>query len=129
MILSISHHIYAKLSADAAVAALAGNRIFPLGSKKEVPYPFIAYERDNVTPDYDKEKRSYVNTSVTVYCVDDTYEGSLALAEAAAAALECQDAAYEGYHVEGGRITSAAEGYVEGAFVQQVTFQFLIIDE
>lgn len=127
MIVSISTHIYSKLSSNAAVTALVGTRIFPLGSKKEVAYPFIVYERDSVAPNYDKEQRSYTNTTVTVYCVAETYDQSINLAEAVVAALECNDAAYDGYTVQGGQVTSAAEGYVEGAFVQQITFEFIII--
>lgn len=128
MILSISTHIYELLHSDAQVMALTEGRIYPLGTKDAVPFPFIAYERDNVQPNYDKAQRSYTNTSVTVYCVADTHSVSLALAEAVVSALECKDVAYDGYTVEGGRVTGAAEGYVDGAFVQQVSFEFLIID-
>ena len=54
MRLSISKHIYSALSQSADVNKAVGKKIFPIATKNEVEFPFIVYERDLVTPRYDK---------------------------------------------------------------------------
>lgn len=128
MILSISEHIYKVLSADNALTALVGDRFYPLGTKSEVSFPFVVYERDNVDVEYDKESRRYANVDVSVFCVAETYTESLSLAEIIANALDKREAHYAGFDVVDAHIASASEDFVENSFVQRINFRFQIIE-
>ena len=65
MRLSISKHIYSALSQSADVNKAVGKKIFPIATKNEVEFPFIVYERDLVTPRYDKAGASTSYPSLT----------------------------------------------------------------
>lgn len=126
MILSIAKHIYSKLSASQQLAALVGGRIFPLASKTDIAYPFIAYERETVAPDYDKMAQRRAETSVSIYVVAETYQESLDIAEIVCGLIDLQTGTYSGFKVTEARMTGAAENFVNEAFVQTLTFNFEI---
>lgn len=126
MILSISSHIYSKLAASTALTALVGDRIFPLGTKNEVAFPFVVYERDTINVDYDKACRRIADVDVTVYAVAETYTKSLEIAEIVADLLDKSDGSYTGFDVVDAIITGASEGFIENSYVQQISFQFKI---
>lgn len=126
MILSISSHIYSKLAASTALTALVGDRIFPLGTKNEVAFPFVVYERDTINVDYDKASRRIADVDVTVYAVAETYTKALEIAEIVADLLDKSDGSYTGFDVTDAIITGASEGFIENSYVQQISFQFKI---
>ena len=112
MILSISEHIYKVLSTTSALVALVGDRIYPLGTKSEVSFPFLVYERDNVEVDYDKA----------------AYTQSLTLAEIVVNALDKVEASYTGFNVVDAHLAAASEDFVENTFVQRINFRFQITE-
>lgn len=128
MILSISEHIYKVLNATTALTALVGDRIYPLGTKFEVAFPFIVYERDNVDIEYDKAQRRTANVDVSIFAVAETYTESLAIAEIISDALDKKEAVYTGFNVEDAHISSASEDFVENSFVQRINFRFQITE-
>ena len=126
MRLSISKHIYAALSGSAEIQkAIGKNKIFPIATKNEVPFPFIVYERDNVTPRYDKSGASVTESSVNVYVVAEGYTESLDIAEMVIRALERKDATYDNFMVIGATMLGAGESYTSNTFVQQISFNFM----
>lgn len=129
MILSISEHIYTMLSASAELQARVGEKIFPLGTKREVESPFIVYERDNVSVDYDKEHKRTADVDVSVYVAAETYTESVEIAEIVIKALDKELATYDGFIVEDAHVMSAAEDFVDTAYVQKVGFNFIITEK
>lgn len=128
MILSISEHIYKVLAASSALTALVGDRIYPLGTKFEVAFPFVIYERDAVDVVYDKASRRTAYVDVSVYAAAETYTESLAIAEIISDELDKKEAEYTGFSVVDAHIASATEDFVENTFVQRINFRFQIIE-
>lgn len=128
MILSISEHIYKVLAASSALTALVGDRIYPLGTKFEVTFPFVIYERDAVDVVYDKASRRTAYVDVSVYAAAETYTESLAIAEIISDELDKKEAEYTGFSVVDAHIASATEDFVENTFVQRINFRFQIIE-
>jgi hypothetical protein len=126
MRLSISKHIHAALSASADIQkAIGKNKIFPIATKNEVEFPFIVYERDNVTPRYDKSGASVTDSLVNVYVLAESYTESLDIAEMVIKALERKDAVYSEFEVIGATMQGASESYTANTFVQQISFNFM----
>ena len=125
MRLSISKHIYKTLVGYPPLKKAVGEKIFPIATKNEVAFPFIVYERDNVTPHYDKSGASVTETSVTVYILAEGYTESLDIAEMVISALERKLAVYSDYEVIGATMTGATEAYTANTYVQQISFNFM----
>ena len=125
MRLSISKHIYSALSASAEISKAVGNKIFPIATKNEVEFPFIVYERDNVTPRYDKSGESLTESSVNVYVLAENYTQCLDIAELVIKALERKEAVYNDFEVIGATMLGATENYTSNTYVQQIAFNFM----
>lgn len=127
MRLTISKHIYAALSGSAEIVkAIGENKIFPIATKNEVEFPFIVYERDSVSPRYDKSGQSVTESSVNVYVLAESYTESLDIAEMVINALERnEDVIYPDFKVIGATMQGASESYTANTFVQQLTFNFI----
>lgn len=125
MRLSISKHIYSALMSSAVAESAVGNKIFPIATKNEVQFPFIVYERDNVTPRYDKSGESVTEASVNVYVLSENYTESLDIAEMVIEALERKYATYKDFEVIGAVMLGASENYTANTYVQQIAFSFM----
>ena len=125
MRLEISKHIYSALTTSAELTKAIGNKIYPIATKNEVPFPFIVYERDSVTPRYDKSGASVTDSVVNVYILSESYTESIDIAEMVIAALERKEAVYDNFQVIGATMQGASESYTANTFVQQITFSFI----
>lgn len=125
MRLAISKHIYSALSASEELKKAVGDKIFPIATKNEVEFPFIVYERDSVTPRYDKSGASVTESSVNVYVLSESYTESLDIAEDVIAALERKEATYERFEVIGATMLGATENFTANTYVQQISFNFM----
>ena len=125
MRLVVSKHIYSALTASAELNKAVGKKIYPIATKNEVPFPFIVYERDSVTPRYDKSGASVTNSVVNVYVLAESYTESLDIAEMVIDALERKEAIYDKFEVIGATMEGASESYTANTFVQQITFSFM----
>lgn len=125
MRLVISKHIYSALSKSANIYEAVGNKIYPIATKNEVPFPFIVYERDSVTPRYDKSGASVTDSVVNVYVLSESYTQSIDIAELVIDALERKEAVYDNFQVIGAVMQGASESYTANTFVQQITFSFI----
>lgn len=125
MRLAISKHIYSALSASEELKKAVGDKIFPIATKNEVEFPFIVYERDSVTPRYDKSGASVTESSVNVYVLSESYTESLDIAEDVIAALERKEATYERFEVIGATMLGATESFTANTYVQQISFNFM----
>ena len=124
MRLVVSKHIYSALTASAELNKAVGKNIYPIATKNEVPFPFIVYERDSVTPRYDKSGASVTDSVVNVYILSESYTQAIDIAEMVIDALERKDAIYDNFEVIGAVMQGASESYTANTFVQQVTFNF-----
>ena len=124
MRLVVSKHIYSALTASAELNKAVGKKIYPIATKNEVPFPFIVYERDSVTPRYDKSGASVTDSVVNVYILSESYTQAIDIAEMVIDALERKDAIYDNFEVIGAVMQGASENYTANTFVQQVTFNF-----
>ena len=125
MRLVISKHIYSALSKSADIHKAVGKKIYPIATKNEVPFPFIVYERDSVTPRYDKSGASVTDSVVNVYILSESYTQAIDIAEMVIDALERKDAIYDNFEVIGAVMQGASESYTANTFVQQITFSFI----
>ena len=126
MRLNISKHIYAALAGSEEIQKVMGkNKVFPIATKNEVPFPFIVYERDSVTPRYDKSGASVTESAVNVYVLAESYTESIDIAEMVIRALERKDATYDDFAVIGATMQGASESYTSNTFVQQISFNFM----
>lgn len=125
MRLVVSKHIYSALTASAEINKAVGKKIYPIATKNEVPFPFIVYERDSVTPRYDKSGASVTDSVVNVYVLAESYTQSIDIAEMVIEALERKEAVYDKFEVIGATMEGASESYTANTFVQQITFSFM----
>ena len=125
MRLAISKHIYSALTNSAELNNVIGKKIYPIATKNEVPFPFIVYERDSVTPRYDKSGASITESVVIVNVLSESYTQSIDIAEMVIRALERQDVVYDDFAVIGAVMMGANEDYIANTYVQQLTFNFI----
>lgn len=126
MRLVISKHIHAALTGSTELKnAIGVNKVFPIATKNEVEFPFVVYERESVTPRYDKGGASVTEFSVNVYVLSETYTESIDIAEMVIRALERKDATYKDFKVIDAIMQGASEAYTANTFVQTITFTFI----
>ncbi len=131
MRLNIAKHIYTVLSGTEAIASLVRDErtgdlnIYPVATKVERRFPLILFERDTVTPRYDKDGCAVTEFDATVFVVSETYTEGAEIAEMVIAALDRKPAEYEEFDVLDCVQTGAVEGFQDRAFVQQIQFMFI----
>ena len=128
MRISISKHIYNKLSSDPEIRKLVGKNIYPIATKSEVKFPFIVYEREAVSISYDKRSAVTSTIDVSIYVLSESYGESEQIAELAIAALDRVKAEYDSYDVIDATVIDVPESYISQTFVQQVRMRFIIQD-
>lgn len=126
MRISISKHIYKTLSETPDLKQMIGMKIYPIATKSEVKFPFVVYERENVTVYYDKQGPATSNIDVSIYVLSDDYTESLDIAEMIIKALDRKKAEYEGYDVIDAIVNDVPESYISQTFVQQIRMKFII---
>lgn len=126
MRISISKHIYKTLTENADVLKAVGRKIYPIATKSEVKFPFIVYERENITSQYNKNAGVSAFVDVSVYVLAETYGESEDIAEMVIKALDRKGGDYDGFEVVTATLTNVPESYIGNTYVQQVQFRFII---
>lgn len=112
---TIGAHVYEVLTAAPAVSALVGDRVFPLVTKDPQDLPWVVYTDMSVIYGETKDGAEADSGTLTVLCASATYVDSVALMEAAAAALNGDD---------GLRVASIRSYYAEETgFVQEINIK------
>lgn len=125
MSLSISKHIYAKLSASEELKVLVGDRIYAISTKGETLFPFIIYKRGALTSTGSKDRGSIADSvTVDVIIADDNYSRSVEIAELVRIAIEWRRGKYGTFDVNDCRLVSADEDFIEDTFIQRLSFSF-----
>lgn len=125
MSLSISKHIYAKLSASEELKVLVGDRIYAISTKSETLFPFIIYKRSELTSTGSKDGESIADSvTVDVIIADDNYSRSVKIAELVRIAIEWRRGKYGTFDVNDCRLAAADEDFIEDTFIQRLSFSF-----
>ena len=101
-------------------------KIYPIAPKSEVTFPFIVYERENVTTYYDKQRAFVTDVDVSIYVLSDDYTESVDIAEMVIRALDKKTAEYDDFEIIDATLSNVPESYVSQTFVQQVKMGFTI---
>ena len=81
--------IYARLSADTAVAAIVGTKIYPVQAPKNAVAPWVRWQRiSRVQPRDLAAIGGLIKTRIQFDCIAETYSDSRALSEAVRAAVQ-----------------------------------------
>ena len=99
------------LSTHAGITKAVGKNIFPIATKSEVKFPFIVYEKENVTTLYDKMGVAAVNMDYSIYVLAESYTESEQIAEMVVNCLNRRKAQYDGYEVINATVTDVPEDY------------------
>lgn len=125
MSISISKHIYAKLSASEGLKAFVNDRIYAISTKSETSFPFIIYKRGALTPSGSKDRGSVTDSvTVDVIIADENYSRSVEIAELVRSAIEGKRGKYDTFDVNECRLSAADEDFIEDTFIQRLTFSF-----
>ena len=122
--LGISKHIYTYLMNSKELREVVGDKIYPIATKNEVTFPFIVYQRESLSPLYDKGGMSTVSSNVNIYILSESYSQSIDIAEIVVKALDRVDADYLDFRVIGASLIAADEDYINQTYVQKLTFNF-----
>ncbi len=115
--------IYSILSANTGVKTLVGKdkdnnyKIYPLIIPEGTVLPCIVYERSFVNQGT-KEGTGMSDSTINITILAKSYKETIDLSEAVATAL----IGYRGGSIRSLILTSGAETYAEGAFIQALTF-------
>ena len=125
MSISISAHIYKKLSDSAELAKLVGNKIYAISTKTETSFPFVIYKRSSLIPEYTKDRYGTGDTvSVEIVIASDNYLNSVTIAEEIRKSLENKRGKYDNFDVIDAKLVSADEDFIEDTFIQRLVFSF-----
>ena len=124
MHLQIGKAIHAILTADEAVKSAVGDKVFPISSKVDTTLPLVAYLREGTQTVYTKDGPRADAVRVSLFVVDETYSGAIAIAEAVRGALECRSGSFAGIWIHRITLADAFEDYdySQDRYIQQLTF-------
>lgn len=126
MKVSVSNHIYTALSSDPDITKAVGKNIYPIATKSEVKFPFIVYEKENLTPNYNKLGVESVNIDESIYILAETYSEAEQIAEMVVRRLDRYKPKYDDYEIINAIVTDIPESHVSQTFVQQVRMRFTV---
>jgi len=109
--------IYTVLSTNAPVVALVGSKIYPLVIPEGTTLPCIVYERSFSNP-ISKDGLATSDSTVNITILATDYKKTISIAEAVNTALT----GYKDTHIKRLALVNGAETYLEGAFVQNLTY-------
>lgn len=120
--LSIGLYINEKLGSTPNLTALIGEKVFPISTQREVAFPFVVYQRGELTSAYTKDFLSDDTVKVGFIIASDKYNQSVEIAEMLRATLEGKRA--KKYSITETKLVSANEDMIENTFVQSLVFSF-----
>ena len=116
------------LEASKAVVGYVDNKIYPVYLTKDEACPFILYRRASVTPNYTKDKYSTGDEVVVeISVLAEGYGESVEIAQVVRDALEKRKYEDERITINDIIMVQAQEDFVEGVYVQVLTFKIKTI--
>lgn len=119
----IGKYLYSRL---ATIPSIEG-KVFPVVADQSTTYPFIIYQRTNITSD-ELSKDGYGEDTVdfSVIVVSEHYDDSCELANAVRHLLEKKMMTYDSMEIRDCHLVGISEAYSEGAFIQSLSFNCII---
>ena len=115
------------LGNNADVSSIVGNKVYPLVANQDTEYPFVVYRRENVIPTDTKDRYVFsFESNIEILAVSEDYDESLELADKISNALNGKEGIIAGFDVKEIKYLGDDEDYIEGAFVQRITFKITI---
>ena len=120
--LSIGTYIDEKIGGSPELATLIGEKFFPISTRMEVEFPFVVYQRIELSPDYTKDLLSGDTVNVAFISASDKHNQSIEVAEAVRSIFDGKRA--RKYGITDIKLISATEDLQEGTFTQCLIFSF-----
>lgn len=118
----VSKLIYTLLSEDESLNTLVDKKIFPLIAEHDTKFPFIVFNRDNITSNGCKDGYHEDNITFTVTAVSANYLDSLDIANKVRQILERRAIKSDYLSLYNVTLNSLDETYQDNAFVQRLSF-------
>lgn len=122
--ISIGTYIDEKLGDSPELKMLIGKKFFPISTRMEIDFPFVVYQRIELSPEYTKDLLAGDTVNVAIIVASDKYTKSIEIAEVIRTAFDGKRA--KKYGISGTRLVSANEDFTEGTFTQSLVFSFNI---
>lgn len=115
--------IRSALINDSYTYSYVGNKVWPLVANDGTTFPFIVYNRTNLSSPYNS-KDGWIgdNVSFSVNVASDDYDESCIVADYARNALENNILSNSYLVLDSIRLISASESFVEDTFIQTMNF-------
>jgi len=120
--------VYDKLSNDATIVSLVGNKVFPLIADYGTQFPYIAFSAGEIVPYYDKDG-AYENDAVIEFVVaSKDYFNALTIANAVRSLFEKKLYSNANLSINDCIVKSVSEAYDDAAqcFVKRISFSFSV---
>lgn len=102
-------------------------KVFPLIADEGTTYPFIIYRRTALLPASSKDRYNYQElVTVEIMVADNTYNGSVKVAELVRTKLENTRGTFNGIVIGDITLIGSEESYLDDAFIQKLIFQIEI---
>lgn len=102
------------------------DKIFAIDAKLSTKFPFAAIERTNITSIRCKDGQYEDTVSVTIYIADNTYIGSVNIANEIRHWLEGHRYKDDTITISDVRLSGASEVYVNDAYIHKLDFEIKV---
>lgn len=120
MSFQIGKVLFSLLTANAALTAKVGNKIYPLIVTNETEYPFIVYKRYSIEPAYTRDGISSEKIGMTILVCSDVYSETTEIADLVVASLNGKSGKYLGMQINDIRLVSGDEEYQDDIYIQSI---------
>lgn len=126
MTLKVGAAVVELLGKSTELAALVGNKIFPVAAKEDTPRPFVIYQRTGLNPSYTKDNRKKDSVYMGFSVISETYSASVMIAGAIFKALENKRGTYASLDIDDIKLSDCNEEADEINFIQNLEFEIFI---
>lgn len=114
------------LSGDQALTSKVGDNIFPIKAMEDTTYPYIAYRRKALIPEYTKQTNSVEDSVfIDIAIVAESYSQTLGIANDVLRILDRKRGVFSGVDVTDIRVSDSEE-QADEVFMQRLEFEIFI---
>ena len=127
--LEIGKVLIAAIQSDEAHSSQLGGRVFPLVAEEGTAFPFAIYRRSSLLLSSTKDGLSEGTAYVEIAIATERYGDGITIAKRVKDILSSTRGVYSGIDVDDISLTDSSEEYAANAFVQNLTFKFIIYEQ
>lgn len=122
--LKIGKLINSILRSSAELTSMTGeNKVFPIVAPNETEFPFVVYQRTNVTGNrLTKDGIGEDNVMFTIYVLSNSYFESVDIADEVRKTIEKRYIANDEIYMADTYMTGTTESYESATYIQQMQF-------